>query len=123
MSSEPVSSPTSGLESNIAGLLCYLFGWVSGLIFLLLDKRPLVRFHAAQSIGISIAAVAIGIVFWVFTAILTIVWGGLGVFFSLLFPLIMIGIFAVVIICMVKAFKNEKFKLPVIGDIAEKMVG
>jgi uncharacterized membrane protein len=123
MSSEPVSSPTSGLESNIAGLLCYLFGWVSGLIFLLLDKRPLVRFHAAQSIGISIAAVAIGIVFWVFTAILTIVSGGLGVFISLLFPLIMIGIFAVVIVCMVKAFKNEKFKLPVIGDIAEKMAG
>ena len=122
MSSEPVSSPTSGLESNIAGLLCYLFGWISGLIFLLLDKRPLVRFHAAQSIAISIAAVAISIVFWVFTAILTYVSGGLGVFISLLFPLMMIGIFIVVIICMVKAFKNEKFKLPVIGDIAEKMV-
>jgi uncharacterized membrane protein len=123
MSSEPVSSPTSGLESNVAGLLCYLFGWISGLIFLLLDKRPFVRFHAAQSIAISIAAVAIGIGFWIITAILTVITGGLGVFLSLLFPLIMLGIFITIIICMIKAFKNEKFKLPVIGDMVEKMVG
>jgi uncharacterized membrane protein len=123
MSSEPVSSPTSGLEANIAGLLCYLFGWVSGLIFLLIDKRPFVRFHAAQSIAISIAAVAIGIAFWIITAIVTIITGGLGVLMSLLFPLIMLGIFIAVIICMIKAFKNEKFKLPVIGDIVEKMIG
>jgi uncharacterized membrane protein len=122
MSSEPVSSPTSGLESNIAGLLCYLFGWVSGLIFLLLDKRPLVRFHAAQSIGLNVAAFAIFIVFWILTAILTIASGGLGILMSLLFPLLMLGIAIVVIICMVKAYKNEKFKLPVIGDIVEKMV-
>jgi uncharacterized membrane protein len=123
MSSEPVSSPTSGLESNIAGLLCYLFGWVSGLIFLLIDKRPFVRFHAAQSIAISIAAVAIGIAFWIVTAIVTVITGGLGVLMSLLFPLVMLGIFIAVIICMIKAFKNEKFKLPVIGDIVEKMIG
>ena len=123
MSSEPVSSPTSGLESNIAGLLCYLFGWVSGLIFLLIDKRPFVRFHAAQSIAISIAAVAIAIAFWIITAIVTVLSGGIGVLMGLLFPLIMLGIFIAVIICMIKAFKNEKFKLPVIGDIVEKMIG
>jgi|SRR5688572_4796888 len=123
MSSEPVNSPTSGLDSNIAGLLCYLFGWVSGLIFLLVDKRPLVRFHAAQSIAISIAAIGIAIGFSVVTAIVTVITGGLGAFMGLLFPLIMLGIFLVVILCMVKAYKNEKYKLPVIGDIAEKMVG
>ena len=123
MSTEPVSTPTSGLDSNVAGLLCYLFGWVSGLIFLLLDKRPFVRFHAAQSIGLSIGAVAIAIAFWVITAILTVITGGLGVFLSLLFPLIVLGIFLLMIVCMVKAFKNETFKLPVIGNIVEKMVG
>ena len=123
MSTEPVSTPTSGLDSNVAGLLCYLFGWVSGLIFLLLDKRPFVRFHAAQSIGLSIGAVAIAIAFWVITAILTVITGGLGVFLSLLFPLIVLGIFLLMIVCMVKAFKNEKFKLPVIGNIVEKMLG
>src|SRR5688572_21978971 len=124
MSSEPVNTPaSSGLDSNIAGLLCYLFGWVSGLIFLLIDKRPLVRFHAVQSIGISIAAVVIGIVFWIVTFILAVVTSGAGLLLTLLFPFVMFGIFAVVILCMFKAYKNEKFKLPVIGDIAEKVAG
>jgi len=124
MSSEPVNTPaSSGLDSNIAGLLCYLFGWVSGLIFLLIDKRPLVRFHAVQSIGISVAAVVIGIVFWIVTFILAVVTSGAGLLLTLLFPVIMFGIFAVVILCMFKAYKNEKFKLPVIGDIAEKVAG
>ena len=124
MSSEPVNTPaSSGLDSNIAGLLCYLFGWVSGLIFLLIDKRPMVRFHAVQSIGLSIAAFVIAIVFWVLTFILAILTSGAGLFLSLLFPLVMLGIFALAILCMFKAYKNEKFKLPVIGDIAEKMAG
>jgi hypothetical protein len=43
-------SPTAGLQENVAGLLCYILGWVTGIIFLLIDKRPFVRFHAAQSI-------------------------------------------------------------------------
>jgi uncharacterized membrane protein len=123
MSTEPVSSPTAGLEANIAGLLCYLFGWISGLIFLLLDKRPFVRFHAAQSIAISIAAVAIAIGFSVITAIVTKITSGFGILLSLLFPVVMLGIFIAVIICMIKAFKNEKFKLPVIGNMVEKMIG
>src|SRR5271155_5548914 len=41
---------TTGLQENVAGMLCYLLGWLTGIIFLLIDKRPLIRFHAAQSI-------------------------------------------------------------------------
>src|SRR5271166_728176 len=41
---------TAGMDENVAGLLCYVLGWVTGIIFLLIDKRPFVRFHAAQSI-------------------------------------------------------------------------
>ena len=40
----------SGMQQNIAGLLCYVLGWLSGLIFLFIDKRPFVRFHAMQSL-------------------------------------------------------------------------
>src|SRR3984885_12992205 len=54
-----VASPTAGMEENVAGLLCYVLGWVTGLIFFLIDKRPFVRFHAAQSIGLSIALFAV----------------------------------------------------------------
>src|SRR5579875_2112558 len=46
----PMAAPASGLAENVAGLLCYLLGWLTGIIFLLIDKRPFVRFHAAQSI-------------------------------------------------------------------------
>ena len=42
---------STGLEDNIAGLLCYVAGWVSGLIFLLIEtENKFVRFHAVQSI-------------------------------------------------------------------------
>ena len=44
------SASSEGLAENIAGLLCYALGWITGIIFLLIDKRPFVRFHAAQSI-------------------------------------------------------------------------
>jgi len=44
--------PTERLPENVAGVLCYLFGWVSGLVFLLIDRRPFVRFHAAQSVAV-----------------------------------------------------------------------
>lgn len=40
----------TGMAENVAGLLCYVLGWLTGLVFFLIDKRPFVRFHAAQSI-------------------------------------------------------------------------
>jgi uncharacterized membrane protein len=50
-SSVPASAVRdAGLQENVAGLLCYLLGWITGLIFLLIDKRPFVQFHAKQSI-------------------------------------------------------------------------
>ena len=63
-SSAAVSS--DGLAENVAGLLCYVLGWVTGIIFLLIDKRPFVKFHAAQSIvvfgGLTVLRVGLGIV-------------------------------------------------------------
>jgi hypothetical protein len=50
VSGPAVTPAASGLAENVAGLLCYALGWLTGLIFLLIDKRPFVRFHAAQSI-------------------------------------------------------------------------
>ena len=52
------------MEENVAGLLCYVLGWVTGVIFFIIDKRPFVRFHAAQSIvvfgGIAILYIILG---------------------------------------------------------------
>lgn len=126
MSTTEPAGPTAGLESNVAGLLCYLFGWVSGLIFLLLDKRPFVRFHAAQSIGLTVGAGAVSIALWIVTIIFGIITTAIGLPFGfllgLLFPLIMLGVFAMFIFCMFKAYNNEKYKVPFVGNIVEKMV-
>ena len=59
----------SSLSQNTAALLSYVLGWITGLIFFLIDKRPYVRFHAAQSIitfgGIDILRIVLGVVFGV----------------------------------------------------------
>ena len=116
----PTQSPAeavSGIQENLAGLLCYALGWVSGLIFFLIDKRPFVRFHAMQSMMIF---GAIFICQWIF------LWSGffggiLGyAFVGLLGTLLGLAALVCWILCMVKAFQNQRFKLPVIGDLAEQ---
>src|ERR1700731_4414223 len=56
------ASPTAGMDENVAGLLCYILGLITGLIFFLIDKRPFVRFHAIQSIALHVAVIVIYIV-------------------------------------------------------------
>jgi uncharacterized membrane protein len=102
-------SSTTRLEPNVAGLLCYLAGWVTGIIFLILEpKNKFIRFHAMQSI------VTFG-----FLTIASIVLSALpfvGDFFALAIGIL---IFILWIILMVKAYQGELYKLPVAGNIAE----
>jgi uncharacterized membrane protein len=121
------ASATEGIEENIAGLLCYVFGWITGLIFLLIDKRPFVKFHGAQSIALNISFVAVWILYVIFSFFITMVSAMLhfpiGFISFFLLPVIGLAFLAVWIFCMFKAYSHEKFKLPVIGNIVEKMVG
>ena len=48
----PAKPVTEYLSDNVAAMLCYLLGWLSGLVFLMIDRRPFVRFHAAQSVAV-----------------------------------------------------------------------
>ena len=61
------TSSNPAMSENVAGLLCYVLGWVTGIIFFLIDKRPFVRFHAAQSIvvfgGLHIISIVLVIFF------------------------------------------------------------
>lgn len=100
----------TGIKPNVAGLLCYLLGFVSGLVFILIEKNnKFVRFHAMQSI---IVFGSIFVAQWVvgFIPIIGPVVSGLLMLFAVV----------VWIVLMVKAFQGEKFKLPVAGDLAEK---
>lgn len=110
----------AGMAENVAGLLCYVVGWITGLIFFLIDKRPFVRFHAAQSIvvfgGLSVLLWVLGFVF---------AFAGLAgwAFLGLISGVIWLVMLVCWILCMVKAYQGERFKLPVVGDIAENIAG
>jgi uncharacterized membrane protein len=119
-------SATASIEENVAGLLCYILGWLSGLIFLLIDKRPFVKFHAAQSIALNIAFFVVWVAFWIVTLILGMITAILhfpiGFLMAFLFPVVILAFFVVFIFCMYKAYQHEMFKLPIIGNMVEKMI-
>ena len=103
---------SSGLEENIAGLLCYLVWPITGIIFLILEKENrFIRFHALQSI---ITILLLGIMNYVFSAVPFIGW-----MISSLLSLLTVALWVVL---MIKAYQKETFKLPIIGDIAEQQV-
>jgi len=111
----------------VAGLLCYLFGWLGGLIFLLIEPYKndrFVRFCAFQSIFFNVAVVAL----WIGLSILSFILGMItkGLATLLMFPLMLIlwlGVLVVAIYLMIKAYGNQEVKLPVIGDLAAKQAG
>ncbi len=103
---------STGLSENVAGLLCYVLGWISGVIFVLIEnKSKFVRFHAIQSIYVFGVLTIIGIILgwipvvggvlnWIIGAIAFILW----------------------IVLMFKAYHGEKYKIPWAGNMAEKWV-
>ena len=105
-----MAKSSTGMEENVAGLLCYLVGWLTGLIFLLIEKESkFVKFHAMQSI---ITFGALFIIIWIFTFIPIIGWA--------IASILCILEVVLWIVLMVKAYRGEKFKLPIAGDLAEK---
>ena len=129
MASSPTPSApaaSSGMGNNVAGLLCYLFGWLGGLIFLLIDpykSNRFVRFCAFQSIFFDIAMVALCIGLSILIFVLAAITHGIGGLLFFLWPLIWLGFFGTKIFLMIKAYGNQEFKLPLIGDLASKQAG
>jgi uncharacterized membrane protein len=122
---QTTQSTQSGMSENVAAFLCYLVGWVTGIIFFLIDKRPFVRFHAAQSIvvfgGLHIINIVIGIAFGAGAMMM----GGFGAFGmgAALYGLISLLAFILWILLMVKAYQHEKFEVPIAADIAKSFAG
>jgi uncharacterized membrane protein len=118
------SAPTEGLAENAAGALCYVLGWLTGIIFLLIDKRPFVKFHAAQSIVVFGGFHIISIVVGMFLGV-SLFSGGLHLFGPgfLLLHLVNLAAFILWILLMIKAYQGERFKLPVASDLAEGIAG
>jgi uncharacterized membrane protein len=107
------AAPTVNIEPNVAGLLCYIGFWLTGIIFLVIEQRNrFVRFHAIQSIFVfgtlTIASAVlnqISVAAWFFDVI--------------------VGVLSLVlwIVLMVKAYQGYIYKIPLAGDLAEKVSG
>ena len=104
---------STGLTENTAGLLCYVLGWVSGLVFFLLEQEnKFIKFHAIQSIIVFGALSLVnGVLGWI--PVLGLIIG------------IISGILAFVlwILLMVKASQGERYKVKWAGDYAERWAG
>jgi uncharacterized membrane protein len=120
----PAISSQTGMSENVAGLLCYLLGWITGLIFYLIDKRPFVRFHAAQSIvvfgGLNIISYVLGMFLGV--SVMAHGWTGAGTG-VILIHLLHLVTFVLWIFLMVKAYQGERFRVPVAADLADQIFG
>jgi uncharacterized membrane protein len=123
--SAPAAVPAaSQMDEKVAGLLCYVLGWVTGLIFYFIDKRPYVRFHAAQSIvvfgGLHILSIVVGMFFG-----FSLLAGGLSGFSIgyAFYGLVNVIVLILWILLMVKAYQGERFRVPIAADLAEKFFG
>lgn len=107
-----------GLAPNVAALQTYLLGWVTGLLFLLLERRDeYVRFHAMQSVIFFGAVTLLAVVLWVLLFIPYI-----NILFMVLLSMLGLAAFAAWVILMVKAYQGIYFKLPWVGRRAEQRV-
>lgn len=135
--SQPATPSTgSGLDPKVAAALSYI--WIVGVIFFIIEKENrFIRFHALQSIMFGIANSVIMAVLAVVAVILTfafsiggaVVGGGIGFVVQLLvwvvwliFWLFVLVFLVGLVFAAVKAYQGQKFKLPIIGNMAEKIV-
>jgi uncharacterized membrane protein len=108
-----MANTSTGLQENIAALLCYVLGWVSGVIFLIIEPdNKLIRFHAFQSILVFGILTVVGLVFIpvpILGVVLNWLCGVLG--------------FIMWVALMVMAAQEYKYKVPWVGNLAEKWAG
>ncbi len=121
-SSPRTSPPTgSGLAPHLASLLCYFCGFLTGIIFLLIEKDDReVRFHAWNAIAVDVATFLIYMALSFFGLILSYIAGPLELLVSFLKVILVLVYIGVKIALMIKAYQGEKIFLPVLGDIVEK---
>jgi uncharacterized membrane protein len=121
------AAATTGMTNNVAGMLCYLVGWITGLIFLLIEpykNDKVVRFHAFQSIFFNIGMIAVYIAYGILSGILGVISKGFSAVITIpLFFVMWLGFIGCWIFLMIKAYNNQQFKLPFIGDLAAKQAG
>lgn len=101
------------LDEDVEGLLCYIVGWITGIVFLVLEREnKFVRFHALQSV---LTFLPLSVLAWILGWLPFVGWA--------LAALVWILTVILWLILMFKAYRGEKYKLPIVGEIAEKGIG
>jgi uncharacterized membrane protein len=128
LTASAATAPTStGLSNYAAGALAYLAGFITAIIFMLVDpykRDPFVRFHAFQSLFFNLAWIGFWIVWMIVGTVLSAVTKGL--FFLIQMPvdlILMLGGFCLWGFLMYSAWQGRKFRLPLIGALAAKQAG
>jgi uncharacterized membrane protein len=115
MGAKDLGKSSTGLEANVAACLAYVLTFVTGLVFYLIEKEnKFVRFHALQSLITFGALLVINLANALVLSFLP--WSLRGLISTALGMLS----FILWIVLMIKAYQGEKFKLPIVGDIAEQ---
>jgi uncharacterized membrane protein len=104
------SKSGTGLKKETAAALSYVLGPITGIIFLLLEKDPFVRFHAMQS---TVTFLGLFILQWML---------GLTVILLPLVPLVGIVSFVLWLLLIYKAWQGDKWEVPVFAKIAKQLI-
>lgn len=109
---EEKGGSSTGLDENVAGFFCYLLGFITGIVFLALEKKSsFVKFHAMQStitfLGLFVISVILGVI-----PILQL----------LVYPIWILSLILWLLL-MVKALRGERYLLPIVGKMAEEKTG
>jgi uncharacterized membrane protein len=116
----PVSAP---MADNVAGMLCYLVGFITGIIFLVLEpysKNRAIRFHAFQSIFLNVAVFVIEIIMGIVFRILLSIMGFFGLLAGIFFPIFGLGCLLLWLYLLYSTYQGNTVVLPVIGPLAQK---
>jgi uncharacterized membrane protein len=122
----PAPAAVGGMTSNVAGALAYILGFITGIIFLLLEQYKndrFVRFHAMQSIFYSVACIAFSIAWGIVWGILFATSTSLGLLLVPIRAVISLAMFGYWLYLMYQAYSNREYRIPYIGDLAAKQVG
>lgn len=111
-----------GLDGNITAVIGYIIPLVALILVFMEKDNKFVRFHSIQSLLYAVAIFIVLISLTIFSVILAFISGTLATLFSLISLLVWLGILAGVLFLAFKAYQGQMFKLPVIGDMAEKWI-
>ena len=100
----------TGLKKETAGALCYVLGPVTGVIFLVIEKDPYVKFHAMQSIVTFVGLFALQ---WILTLSIVLVF---------LVPLVGILMFVLWLLLIYKAWIGQTWEVPIFGKLARQLM-